>query len=93
MKIDDLCVVCQPHPQVEWTDSGLEKKYSYSYFLHEWKKIMKACYYFQILLEVRYTAIVAGWWKSSIFFGSYNPCKGDSGNGRGVSGGFWVVVS
>ena len=31
MKIDDLCVVCQPHPQVEWTESGLEKNILISY--------------------------------------------------------------
>ena len=61
MKIDDLCVVCQPHPQVEWRESGLEKKYLILIFYMNEKKIMKACYYFQILLEVRYTAIVAGW--------------------------------
>ena len=71
MKIDDLCVVCQPHPQVEWTDSGLEKKYSYSYFLHEWKKnneSLLACYYFQILLEVRVLPLLQVGEKVALFF-------------------------
>ena len=52
MKIDDLCVVCQPHPQVEWTESGLEKKIILFLFFTKTKiEIMKRCNCFHILLE------------------------------------------